>query len=165
VAAETPHEPGGPPESPGSAKAGRSARPGRLKRIAGHARAVRENPRALGTILRGALLDIWCARGGGYYGLGYLITFLVLESRMLTREFQAADGVMTFVGGQMLEYLLRISLLSFVNALQAFIWPLLVLGSLGAWWGLVLLAGGYLAFERGLRPGIEKVLPELKRAR
>ena len=44
------------------------------------------------------------------------------------------------------------------------IWPIYLLGWLGAP-GLLILFGGYMAFERVLRPFVERHIPELKEAR
>ncbi|MEQ9002718.1 MAG: hypothetical protein RIE74_04060, partial [Pseudomonadales bacterium] len=52
----------------GSRKTGKRRKPrraGRLRRLAGHARTLRRDPRAAGPLIRGALLEIWQARGGG----------------------------------------------------------------------------------------------------
>lgn len=138
------------------------SKPGRLARHAANARALWANPRSAPSVLRGALLGIWRSRGGGFYGLGYLVTFLLLEVRMLFRELAGSDGVLEFVGSQALEYLLRLSLLSLLNALQAFVWPLLMFAKLGPL-SLLLLLAGYLAFERVLRPRLEVAFPELRK--
>jgi hypothetical protein len=150
------------PEGAAPAPPDKPRKEGRLTRHLRHARELRADPASAGALLRSGLLGIWRARGGGFYGLGYLITFLLLEARLLISELAQSDGVMDFVGGQIVEYLLRLGLLSVLNVLQAFIWPLHVLGALG-FWGLVLLAISYFAFERGLRPRVESAFPELRR--
>jgi hypothetical protein len=136
-------------------------RPGRLRRLAGHARTLRRDPRAAGPLIRGALLEIWRARGGGFYGLGYLVTFLILEARMIGTEFAGSDSVASFLSSQLLEYVLRLGILSLVNALQAFIWPALLFLVIG-FWAVAVLVAGHLVFERWLRPWVESVFPELR---
>lgn len=121
-------------------------------------------PRSAGGLIRDAVLGIWSARGGGFYGLGYLITFVSLEARTAVGEFVSSDTLMSFVGQELLGYLLRFGLMSFVNAAVAFLWPLIVLDWLGGW-GLLVLAAGYVAFERWLRPLVESTFPEIERSR
>lgn len=122
-----------------------------------------KDPRSFGALVRQGLLGLWRARGGGLYGLGYVVTFLVLEIQVVIGEFEGSEGLLAFLGDQLLEYVLRLGVMSFVNALLAFLWPLLVLERLGVW-GLLLLPAAYFTFERWLRPRIEARFPELRRA-
>lgn len=121
-------------------------------------------PRSAGTLIRDGLIGIWGARGGGFYGLGYVAAFVLLEARTMVVEFQGSDSLASFLGGELVQYVLRLGLMSFVNAAIAFVWPLLVVERLGGW-GLLVLAAGYLAFERWLRPTLEAKFPELRRSR
>lgn len=145
-------------------KTARPRKERRLTRHARHARMVWDDPRSAGSILREGLLGLWRARGGGLYGLGYVITFVVLEIRLAVTELASSEGVLEFLGNQFLEYLLRLGVGSFVNALLAFLWPFLLLERVGGW-GLLVLPGAYLLFERWLRPVIEARFPELARSR
>lgn len=160
----SPVETGGAGDGDGARQPGKHRkrrRPGRLRRLAGHAQTLRREPRAAGPLLRASLLEIWRARGGGFYGLGYLVTFLILEARMVGSEFAESDSLATFLSSQLLEYVLRLGLLSLVNALQAFIWPALLFLVIG-FWAVPVLVAGHLGFERWLRPRIESVFPELR---
>ena len=139
----------------------RAQKEGRIARHVRVAREVREEPRRAGTLVREGLLNVWRARGGGFYGLGYLIAFLILEIRMLTGEVGDSAGVVEFVTSQLFEYLLRFAVMSFVNVALAMIWPVYLLQLLGVW-GFVVLGGGYLLFEKVLRPHVENWLPELR---
>jgi hypothetical protein len=121
-----------------------------------------ENPRSASTLIRDGLLRLWAARGGGLYGLGYVVTFVWLEIRLVVTEFDASGGILEFLGDQLLEYLFRLGFMSLANMVMAFVWPALLLDWTGAW-GLVLLGLGYLGFEYGLRPRIEQRYPELRR--
>ncbi len=123
-----------------------------------------KDPRSLAPLLRQGLLELWRARGGGLYGLGYVVTFVLLEVRTVITELEGSDGVLAFLGDQLLEFVLRLGWMSFVNAGLAFLWPLLLLERLGGW-GLLVLPLAYLAFERWLRPRVEMEFPELRRAR
>jgi hypothetical protein len=115
-------------------------------------------------VLREILIDIWSSRGGGFFGLGYLVTFAIMEVRLVVSEFEASSGVLEFISSQLLEYLFRLGVMSFVNVLLAFLWPVLLLQHVGGW-GLVILPLAYLVFSHGLLPGIESAVPELADAR
>jgi len=121
------------------------------------------NPRSIGELSRQGLLGLWRARGGGFYGLGYVVTFVVLEVRLVAGEFGSSDSLMAFLSDQLLEYLLRLGFMSFLNVALAFLWPLFVMQYLHGW-GLLLLVIGYFGFERWLRPLVESSLPELRRS-
>jgi hypothetical protein len=123
-----------------------------------------QNPRSIETHLRRVLLDVWRARGGGFYGIGYVIAFVYFEISIFAGEFSESDSVSGFALGQILEYVLRFSVLSFFNVFRALLWPLALLGWSGGW-GFAVLAGGYLGFEYGLRPYVERVFPELAQQR
>ena len=47
---------------------------------------VRDEPMSLGTIAREAAVTLWSSRGGGFYGLGYVVTFVVLEIRLFASQ-------------------------------------------------------------------------------
>jgi hypothetical protein len=111
--------------------------------------------------LRASLLRIWRARGGGFYGLGYLVTFIVMEVRLVGGEVMASESVVDFVASQAGERVLRLGIDSFVNSILAFAWPAFVLDRFQLW-GLVALAVGYLAFEKVLKPRLEATFPELR---
>ncbi len=137
-------------------------------RLARHRRIAEEiyaEPRTAGEHLRRAFVTVWAAHGAGFYGLGWICAFLVLEFNMITGEFGESDGVGDFLGSQLLEYLFRIGFMSFVNGILASIWPVYVIEWLGAFWAIALLVGGYLSFEHLLRPAVEAWSPELKAAR
>jgi hypothetical protein len=152
-----------PPDAAASGGgSGRKSRERRLARHARHARMVWEDPRSASTLMRDGLLRLWAARGGGLYGLGYVVTFLWLEIRLVVSEFDASGGILDFVTDQLVEYLFRLGFMSLANMAMAFVWPALLLDRMGAW-ALVLLGLGYLAFEHGLRPILEQRFPELRR--
>jgi hypothetical protein len=137
---------------------------GRLRRGLRVARELRDDPRRAGPLLRSAALDIWRSRGGGFYGLGYLVTFVILEVRMIIGDAMEASGAAEFAMGQALELVFRLSFLSFLNIFQALLWPAFVLQLYGGP-GIILLVGSYLAFEHACKPGIERLFPELREHR
>jgi hypothetical protein len=145
----------------------RKRRPRKPNRFVRHWQTVteiRRDPRSIPGRLRGLLLEMWISRGGGFYGIGYVVAFAYFEVQMITGELSGSNSVGEFVLGQTLEYVLRLGFMSFVSALQALLWPAFVAG----WWnggGLLLLIGGYLAFEYLLKPRVEAVFPELREHR
>lgn len=63
-----------------------------------------------------------------------------------------------------MDYLIRISIDSFVNAILAFVWPALLLEWLRGW-GVLVLVVGFVVFARLCAPAIESWFPELREAR
>lgn len=116
---------------------------------------VRDEPMSLGTIAREAAVTLWSSRGGGFYGLGYVVTFVVLEIRLFASGIAQSDDVVTFLGQQLLETFFRIAFESLANTLQAFLWPLLVLSALGNW-GIVLLVAGWWSYGRFVAPTVAR---------
>ncbi len=133
---------------------------GRIERYKRQVRQIHDNPKNIGTMVRGGLINVWRARGGGFYGLGYLITFIALAIRLIVGDVSEREGVVDFVSSQMIEFIFRFGIQSFVNGLLAFLWPVYVLNWLGTW-SLALLVAGYYVFEKLLRPAVEGWLPEL----
>ena len=133
----------------------------RIQRYKRHARQIHEDPKNIGAIMRDGLVSVWRARGGGFYGLGYLITFIVLEVRLVVGDVTESEGVVDFISSQMIEFVFRFGIQSFVNGFLAFLWPVYVLDWLGTW-SIALLVGGYYAFEKLLRPAVEGWLPDLR---
>ena len=138
---------------------------GRIKRLRRLGTEIRHEPRSALDMMRSAAITVWAARGGGFYGLGYLVTFLILEVRMFAGEYSESTGAVDFITSQALEFVFRISLMSFFNGLMAFVWPFFVIEWLGGTWGLFVLLVGYVVVEKGIRPQVEGRWPELKLAR
>ena len=109
------------------------AGPAKQRRLARHLQTAREigrDPASIPQRLRSLLIGIWCSRGGGFYGLGYLIAFVYFEIELIVGEFRTSDGAGEFLAAQAVEYLLRLGFLSFINMFKALLWPLMVAG----WW-------------------------------
>lgn len=145
-----------PDPMPGDEK----SRAGRIERARRVARELKEDPRLVLPALRGVLLDVWRSRGGGFYGLGYIVAFVYYEIDMLIGDLSEASSMSEFALGQTLEIVFRLTFMSFVNAFQALLWPLMVL-QLYEGLGIILLVGSYLAFEHLLKPAVERMFPEL----
>jgi hypothetical protein len=125
---------------------------------------MRREPRTILSVLRGWFVGLWRARGAGFYGLGYAVTFVIQEARSLTGDFGESEGIADFLTTQVIGYIVRVSFESVLNALLAFLWPIDVILRFGAW-GIAILGAAFLAFEIVLRPVIESWFPELRSTR
>jgi hypothetical protein len=137
---------------------------GHIARRLRSARKLGREPTAILPLLRGWFVKAWMTRGGGFYGLGYVITFTGLEIRTLTGDFGGSGSVSGFIAAQAIQYVVRFSIESIFNSVFALLWPLHLFRWLGGF-GLVVLALGYVAFEFAVRPLVEAWLPELRQAR
>jgi hypothetical protein len=136
-------------------------------RFARHRRVAQEiyaEPRSIAGFLRDGFVSVWVSHGAGFYGLGWIVTFVVLEVNLFSGELLGSDGVADFIGSQLFEYVLRVGFMSFVNSLLAAIWPVYVLEWFDVY-GVVLFIGGYYGFEKLLKPVVEGQFPELRKAR
>ncbi len=131
-----------------------------LKRGASNLKQAQREPSLLVNWLRSALIRMWRVRGGGFYGLGFVFTFVLLEIRMVFVELGESDGVVAFVQSQVFELIFRFFSESFGNFIQALVWPLLFLERAGAWGFLVLLIA-FLGFDRWVKPVLNHWVPEL----
>jgi len=154
-----------PEGQPAEQRTRRPRKPNRFVRHWRTAQEIRQDPRSIPRRLRAVLLEIWLARGGGFYGIGYVVAFFYFEVQVITGELAGSASVGDFVLGQALEYVFRVGVMSFVSALQALLWPLFVV----SWWdgvgGILFLLGSYLAFEHVFKPWIEAAFPELREHR
>lgn len=142
------------PSKPDKTKKRKVKKAGRIERYKRQARQIREDPKSIGTMIRDGLVGVWRARGGGFYGLGYLITFMVLEIRLVVGDLSESEGVVEFVSSQLIEFIFRFGIQSFINGFLAFMWPVYILDWLGPW-GVAVLIGGYFGFEKLLRLAVE----------
>jgi hypothetical protein len=120
---------------------------------------VGREPATLLPLLRRSFVQFWASRGGGFYGLGYVVTFVALEITSLSGDLTSVSGLVA----QGFQYVIRFSIESFLNGLFALGWPVYLFRWLGAS-GLIVLAVGYAAFDLAVRPIVEAWLPELKEA-
>jgi hypothetical protein len=77
-----------------------------------------------GARMRGSLSDRVRAFGGGTYGTMTLATLLYLEGQGLYGEWVRAHGLLDFLEGRSVEWLVGFGGDSFRNALWAGLWPL-----------------------------------------
>ena len=131
------------------------------------AREIRRQPGIVVPWLRRWVANLWQARGGGFYGLGYVVAFVLLEAKALGGSVSTSRDVSGFVSGlvadQLIGFVLRFSFESLLNVFLALLWPFYVLERFGAL-GVIALIAGYLGFEYLLRPSIEAWFPELAQA-
>ena len=141
---------------------GAKKKPGRIARQIDVAMQIRRRPGSAIGLFGGWLLGLWQKKGAGFYGLGFVISFVILEIRSIIDDLTGDPATGLLMQG--VEFLVRFGVESVINGVLALVWPLFVLERLGAY-GIVLLVGGYLVFERGLRPVVEHRFPELRETR
>ena len=143
------------------------SKPGKptLRQRAAEAGSAIREPRTLPAYLARGLVRIWRSRGGSWYGIGYLCTFVYLEVMMMVEDLAEAPDIVTFATSQFFESLFRWFTESLGNMIQAFLWPLSLIGAVGLWWGALLLVAIHVSFEYLVRPVAEAQFPELQEDR
>ena len=114
-------------------------------------------PREVGGIVRRSLRRVWDARGGGLYAVGFVVTFVYLETRMFISDIAEAESVGGFFTEQAAEMAFRYFGESIQNTVQAFIWPVKVI-QVDPEWGIAILIGAFFLFDRFLKAKIEEWL-------
>src|SRR5262245_28204278 len=71
-------------------------------------------PGAILPLLRRWLVKLWASRGGGFYGLVYVVTFVALEIRSLSGGLTTVSGLLA----QAVQYVLRFSVDSVRNVIS-----------------------------------------------
>ena len=132
----------------------------RIRKSVRTVRGVVAEPGKVPAQIRNALLKIWRMRGGGFYGFGYVVAFVVLEVRAFVGNFEGDGDIATMIVQEVLQFVFRFTAQSFLNGFIAFGWPIFVLDYLGGW-GFLALGAGWLAFEYLAKPLINSRVPEL----
>ncbi len=123
----------------------------RFDSIVATATRIRADPRQIGNIMGEATVALWSSRGGGFYGLGYVITFIVLEVRMLFSDVATSDTIVGFIGQEVTQVFFRLAFESLLNSFLAFLWPLYVLQVLSHW-GIVVLVLAWWSYGKWAVP-------------
>ncbi len=100
---------------------------------------------------------VWQVRGGGLYATGYLVTFIYLEITTIVGEIRENSGVVDFFSEQLIEFLLRFSVDSIMNMIEAFMWPVAVI-QIAPPWGAVGLGVAFVVFSTFLQKPVERWL-------
>ena len=103
------------------------------------------------------LARVWKVRGGGLYATGFVVTLTYLEISTVLGELAAADGIGAFFREQLVEFIMRFSVESISNLIEAFLWPLRAIG-IEPPWGALALGLGFAAFELFLNEPVERWL-------
>lgn len=117
----------------------------------------KEFPGAAEGVIRRGLRRMWSVHGGGLYSLGFVITFLLLEIRMLIDDLMDLGGFGDFFSEQLLQFVFRFTFESIGNTVQAFIWPVHVI-QFDPPWGVIVLGIAFAVFPHTLEVPIEKWL-------
>ena len=108
-------------------------------------------------VLRRSLRKVWRARGGGLYACGFVVTFVILEVRMLILDIFEAESVGAFFTEQATEMVFKYLGESIQNTVSAFIWPVHIL-QWNSPWGIGILVLMFVVFDRLLKAPLERWL-------
>ena len=97
--------------------------------------------------LKVRLVRMWRVRGGGFYGLGFVLVFVVLQVGALIDDVAEAESAEAFVRSQIFEFVFRYAGETIGILVQSFLWPLMFVDWIGVW-GIPILIAGFLSFER-----------------
>ncbi len=100
------------------------------------------------------MLRIWRVRGGGFYGLGYVIAFVVLEVRAFVGNFEGDGDITSMIAQEVLGFFFRFAAQSFLNGFIAFGWPIFVVDA-SRWLGTA-AAGSELVRIRSLGETVDQ---------
>ncbi len=107
-------------------------------------------PAACLKLLNRWVRSVWNARGGGLYACGFVVTFVWLEASMFFAEIVGGESIASFFEEQLLEFLIRFSMLSIQNTISAFMWPVYIINYSPAWGGIS-LAAMFVPFDKFIK--------------
>ena len=93
---------------------------------------------------------VWHVRGGSLYALGFASTFIYLEIRTFIGEIAESSSVGDFISSQLIEVVFRFAIKSFINTIEALMWPIYVV-QLTPPYGAIGLGIGFLVFTSYLQ--------------
>ncbi|PIP80473.1 MAG: hypothetical protein COW84_05055 [Gammaproteobacteria bacterium CG22_combo_CG10-13_8_21_14_all_40_8] len=86
---------------------------------------------------------LWRSKSSGFYGLGYIATFIYFEVMAFFKEIIEFDFSFSGIIGQIITQLISFSIQTIINTVQAIIWPFTFIHYMSAVPGFLLLAAGY----------------------
>jgi hypothetical protein len=99
--------------------------------------------------------SVWQVRGGGFYALGFIVTFAYLEViELLFDDIPALVSMRDPFGGDLIDFVINFFIDTLMNMVSAFVWPVHVL----TWqepWGVLLLIAGFVLFPILLKKPLE----------
>ena len=117
----------------------------------------RSFPSALLKLIKRSLRTVWDARGGGLYAVGFVVTFVFLEIRMIFVDIFTAESVSGFFSEQASELLFKYVGQSFQNTISAFMWPVYII-EIQSPWGIGILVGMFVLFPMFIKEPLERWL-------
>ena len=97
--------------------------------------------------LRRHILEVWDARGGGFYGFVATLTFLYLEATNLIGDAASLPSFRPSIGA-IINWLVQNLVTGLLNVVWASIWPVKWIGLFGvSLTSAALLAGAYVTFR------------------
>ncbi len=66
---------------------------------------------------------LWRTKSGGFYGIGYIISFVFLELRSFAEELINFDFTISGLIGQLISQILSFGVETLINSIQSFAWP------------------------------------------
>lgn len=117
----------------------------------------RSFPSEMLKLIKRSLRTVWDARGGGLYACGFVVTFVFLEVRMFILDIFAAESVSGFFTEQASELVFKYIGQSLQNTINAFMWPVHVIGFQSPW-GIGILVGMFVLFPMFIKERLERWL-------
>ena len=102
---------------------------------------------------------IWELRGGGAYAMGFIVTFLYLETIDILFDDVPKLYAMQSLASEIPPFIIEFLIDTLINTLWAFMWPVIVL----QWpmpWGIVALIAIFTLFPKFVQKPVENWLYE-----
>ncbi len=85
-------------------------------------------------------------KGSGFYGVGYILTFLYLEISAAISEISEFEFSVEDLAGQIISHLISFSIETLVNFIKATIWPFLVFTQFSDKVGIGIVLGAFVVY-------------------
>lgn len=110
-------------------------------------------------LFRGWLRKVWQSRGGGFYALGFAVTFLYLEINDILFDDIPTLATINVLSADIADFIIDFVIDTFMNTMAAFMWPVWLI----QWqspWGIGLLVAGFALFPKFVQKPVENWLFE-----